>query len=162
MLLYLTATVLGTGSLSGSFYALFTEAITWNNAKANCRSLGAELIKIDSEVENDFIKSTFLTSDGVVYWIGMSDQVQEGTWVWVADGTPGVDDGSVFVNWKLQPQQPNNHNGNQNCAVIIRSSWGYTLWPPSTYPFYRLENYDAEWNDLECHLPFGYICEKSS
>ena len=96
MLLYLTATVLGTGSLSGSFYALFTEAITWNNAKANCRSLGAELIKIDSEVENDFIKSTFLTSDGVVYWIGMSDQVQEGTWVWVADGTPGVDDGSVL------------------------------------------------------------------
>ena len=65
---FASASVLGSGSLSGSPYALFIQPQTWDNAEAHCKTLGAHLIKIDSEAENDFIKSTFLTSDGLVYW----------------------------------------------------------------------------------------------
>ena len=152
---FVTASVLGSGSLSGSSYALFIQPQTWDNAEAHCKTLGAHLIKIDSEAENDFIKSTFLTSDGLVYWIGMSNRVQEGTWVWVADGSML----GSFSNWKSS--QPSKNYGNQHCAAIIKSSGLFSIGPPY-YRSYSLNYHDAVWNDLECYFPFGFICEKSS
>ena len=152
---FVTASVLGSGSLSGSSYALFIQPQTWDNAEAHCKTLGAHLIKIDSEAENDFIKSTFLTSDGLVYWIGMSNRVQEGTWVLVADGSML----GSFSNWKSS--QPSHNYGNQHCAAIIKSSGLFSIGPPY-YRSYLLNYRDAVWNDLECYFPFGFICEKSS
>ena len=109
-------------------------------------------MKIDSSAENDFIKNTFLTSHGLVYWIGMSDKANEGTWKWT--------DGSIlsgYKNWKSS--QPSNNYGNQHCAAIVMSSGTFRLGPPS---YYYLNDHNAQWNDLECHFLFGYICEKTN
>ena len=133
---FVAACVLGSGSLSGSSYALFPQPQTWDNAEAHCKTLGAHLIKIDSEAENDFIKSTFLTSGGLAYWIGMSDRIQENSWVWVADG-------STLRSFS------NSNYGDQHCAAIIMSSGLFPIWPPYDRS-YSLNYHDAAWNDLEC------------
>ncbi|KAL9970562.1 hypothetical protein ACROYT_G022961 [Oculina patagonica] len=92
----------GEGSLVGSCYKLFTEPETWNNATAKCKSLGAELVKIESVEEQDFLIATFFTASAVTYWFGLSDQVEEGQWIWT--------DGSLLANYgNWRNGQPNNH-----------------------------------------------------
>ncbi|KAJ7370300.1 mannose binding [Desmophyllum pertusum] len=72
-------------AFQGSCYARFTGVKNWDDAKAFCVANGAQLVKIDSSDENDFIKNTFLT-DKVAYWIGLTDAETEGVWKW-SDGS---------------------------------------------------------------------------
>ncbi len=135
----------GIESLSGSSYMLFTAPETWNNASDSCKCLGAQLVKIESAAENNFLKRTFLTSSGLSFWIGLNDQIDEGKWKWT-DGTPL----EIYNNWSNG--NPNNYGGNQNCGHITMgniSVGGYTL-----------KNFDGKWNDLNCNFALGYICEK--
>ena len=136
----------GTGSLLGSCYKLFTVPETWDNARSKCESLGAQLVKIESAEENDFLKKTYLSSSGVTYWIGLSDRLVEGEWIWADGSSLGG-----YTNWH---QNPNNLGGNQHCVHI------------ATGPFfigeYNFNGYDAGWNDLECDITLRYICESFS
>ncbi|XP_078374837.1 uncharacterized protein LOC144658301 [Oculina patagonica] len=139
----------GIEALCGSSYLLFTVRETWSNAQARCRSLGAELVKIESAVENKFLKSTFFAlsagSFGVTYWIGLSDQVEEGKWMWT--------DGSLLANYtNWGNNNPNNYGGNQNCGHM--SIGDFEIGHHTFYGFH------GEWNDLECDFELGYICEK--
>ncbi len=137
----------GEGSLVGSCYKSFTEPEIWNNAAAKCKSLGAELVKIESAEENEFLTRTVITASAVTYWFGQSDQVEEGKWIWT--------DGSLqanYANWKNG--QPNNYGGKQNCGHIGKGSFSLGS--------YNYNGYTGEWNDLECDFALGYICEKVS
>ncbi|XP_060905118.1 C-type lectin domain family 4 member M-like [Labrus mixtus] len=81
---------------------------------------------------NSFVNG--LLGSDVQAWIGMTDNVTEGTWKWV-DGTP--------VNttyWR--PAQPNSYGGNQDCGEMVQSS--------------QL----GGWNDERCSKTDVCICEK--
>ena len=104
-------------------------------------------MKIESAEENDFLKNTFLTASAVTYWIGLTDQVEEGKWIWT-DGSPLGN----YVNWG--GNNPNNNNGNQHCEHILKGSFRLLQ---VGYPFL---GYNGEWNDLECYLRLGYVCEQ--
>ena len=95
----------------------------WNEAKTACEAIGAHLAVITSYQENTFLNKR----NG---WIGLNDEVKEGTWVWV--------DGSVlsYKNW--DSGQPSNNNNNQHCG-------------------FRTSN--GKWNDFTCSTPKSYICE---
>ncbi|KAL9970563.1 hypothetical protein ACROYT_G022962 [Oculina patagonica] len=137
----------GRGSLCGSCYKLFTEPETWNNAAAKCKSLGAELVKVESADENDFLIKTFLTASAVTYWIGLTDQVEEGKWMWT--------DGSLLANYtNWAGNNPNNLGGNQNCVHISKGSF--------QLGDHYIKRFNGEWNDLECYFALGYVCEKVS
>ncbi|KAL9970566.1 hypothetical protein ACROYT_G022966 [Oculina patagonica] len=140
----------GRGSLvCGSCYKLITEPKeTWNNAAAKCKSLGAELVKIESAEENDFLTRTFLTASTVTYWIGLSDQDEEGKWMWT--------NGSLLANYaNWGRNNPNDLSGNQNCGHIVKGSFRMGS--------YYFDGYiDGEWNDFKCDYSLGYICEKFS
>lgn len=138
--------IFGSGSLLGSCYKLFTVPERWDNARAKCEDLGAQLVKIESAEENDFLKSTYLNASGVTFWIGLNDQMQEGEWIW-ADGSSLGD----YVNWF---QDPNNLGDNQHCVHILRG--------PFSIGEYHFQDYDSGWNDLECDVTLGYICEAFS
>ncbi|XP_018558538.1 collectin-11 isoform X4 [Lates calcarifer] len=69
-------------------------------------------------------------------WIGLTDHLKEGTWMWV-DGTP------VTIQY-WQPGQPNSFNGNQDCGEIVQQSLGKV----------------GEWNDDGCFSEQLWICEK--
>lgn len=118
----------------------------WDNALAKCESLGAQLVKIESAEENDFLKSTYLNTSGVTFWIGLNDREQEGEWIW-ADGSSLGD----YVDWS---HDPNNLGGNQHCVHIYKG--------PFSIGNYHFGSSDLGWNDLECNTTLGYICEAFS
>lgn len=77
-----------------SQYYISRDMRSWNESKQQCMDLGAHLVIIDSEEEQEFIHA--LINQPYIYdkraWIGLSDLETEGTWKWV-DGkvldTPG-------------------------------------------------------------------------
>ena len=104
------------------------------NAKVNCQNVGAKLVKIETEDENQFIKTEYLSRRDL-YWIGLSDSVKEGEWKWT-DQTGLIG----YANWRKD--QPNNYD-DQDCVAIV-NGWYF----------------NAEWNDDFCSKQLGYICEK--
>ena len=117
----------------GSCYYLYTEAKAWEPAKLKCLGNSAQLVKIESSDENNFIKSQFLPRGYEDYWIGLTDEENEGTWKW-SDGSSLTG----YINW--DHGQPNNDGGRQNCGGIRKSG--------------------AVWHDRSCSHLKGFICEK--
>ena len=80
----------------------------WSGAQYYCERNGGNLASILSREENEFVES--LTSRYNSYhWIGGSDAVSEGEWVW-SDGSSWV-----YQNWL--PDKPDGGR-NKNCLAI--------------------------------------------
>ena len=75
----------------GTYFSFFPEGMNWNAARAKCQSHGGDLASIHSSAENS-LASTALGQGGRA-WIGNSDALVEGSWVW-SDGTA-----SGYTNW---------------------------------------------------------------
>lgn len=108
-----------------SIYFLNPQQMTGSQAQAFAQNLGANLVSIQSQDENDCILSSLstLNQTGVI-WIGFSDEVTEGSFVWY-DQSP-----IVYTNWA--PGEPN-QSGNEDCVQI---------YPTGANP--------GTWNDLSC------------
>ena len=66
--------------------------ITWIVAKDSCEAVGAQLLRIQSDEEQHFLKSTIYQTGQEVgtdksIWIGFSDMEVDGNFRWT-DGTP--------------------------------------------------------------------------
>ena len=105
----------------------------------NCQNAGGKLVKIETEEESRFITSKYFRNKGR-YWIGLSDSLKEKEWRWT-DGTRLTG----YENWRSG--RPNNFF-NQDCAAILKGR-------------YHLVYFNAKWNDEDCSLKLGYICEKN-
>lgn len=111
---------------------LFTELRTWQNAQAACIRYGGFLAKIKNSAFNRFLKDEFFVTDGM-YWIGLSDSVKEGKWIW--------EDQTELKGFQgLDKNEPNGKLV-ENCAGIGKILLG-TL--------------DGEWFDSPCHIPMGF------
>ena len=101
------------GTFNGHKYFCSLQPNTWENAKAICRSVGGDLISINSAAENAFITSKIM---GATAWIGLNDVRSEGVYEW-SDGSP-----LNYTNW--YPGQPNNANGDQDhCEILPDGTW---------------------------------------
>ncbi|XP_037642044.1 CD209 antigen-like protein B isoform X1 [Sebastes umbrosus] len=100
---------------------------TWESSRKDCKERGADLAIITSHEELNFVSKLY----GVT-WIGLSDRAQENKWKWV-DGTDLVGDGY----W--QDGEPNNSDGNEDCAEVSRSA--------------------KRFNDVPCERKFSWACE---
>ena len=118
-----------------SCYKLFTSPkLTWKEAQEECKEIGANLVKIESSLEEKYLRETgHLTVNH--YWIGLSYSVDDQAWKW-ADGTKL--DG--YENWFGGNQQNFNH------------------WSPCT--ILRSNSYYSRWGLRSCSNTNGYICEK--
>ena len=126
-------------TFSTSSYAVFDTKKTWEAASLSCQGLGAELVKIESKAETEFIDATFL-STRMKMWIGLNDIVNEDDWKW-SDGSSL----EGYTNWG--DKEPNNHEDQQHCVVIIKGVVSNT-------------DFQAEWNDFRCDREIVYLCEK--
>ncbi|XP_042526782.1 C-type lectin domain family 10 member A-like isoform X1 [Dipodomys spectabilis] len=116
----------------GSCYWFSQSEKSWSEADKVCQLEDAYLVVVNSQEEQNFIKShksTFNT------WMGLTDQ--NGPWRWV-DGT---DYNQGFKNWR--PDQPDNWyghglGGGEDCAHFTS---------------------DGRWNDDVCQRLYRWVCE---
>ncbi|XP_029951534.1 lactose-binding lectin l-2-like [Salarias fasciatus] len=120
-------------SFSGRCYRYVATEMTWADAEFHCVSLGANLVSIHSQEEQNFVKSLIQNFDPVQgrTWIGLTDLHKNFRWMW-SDGSR-VD----FVFWNTG--EPSNYEGAESCVET---------------------NYSAnkKWNDAKCHETFPFVC----
>ena len=108
----------------------------WHDARDYCAAQGGHLVTIDSASENDFI---FRLTGGNT-WLGATDEVQEGIWVWVTGETWS------YSNW--DKGEPNNCCPPENC--------GATGCTPEHYLVYS--DSPPAWNDVP-RIESWFVCE---
>uniref|UniRef100_A0A2K6QRA1 C-type lectin domain family 4 member C n=1 Tax=Rhinopithecus roxellana TaxID=61622 RepID=A0A2K6QRA1_RHIRO len=118
-------------SFQSSCYFISTVMQSWTESQSNCSVMGADLVVINTNEEQDFIIQNLKINSA--YFLGLSDPEGWRHWQWV-DQTP-YDKNVTF--W--HSGEPNNLD--ERCVVIsFRSEeWG--------------------WNDVHCHVPHKSICE---
>ena len=124
-------------SFNGHMYAVIGKSMTWHEAKAYCESLGCHLVTITSEAEQLFIQSIISSKNH--YWLGATDEKQEGVWEWVTGETWS------YANWSRG--QPDNAGGVEHYLHITSDQWG--------------RDYFSKWNDVPSNWGeiVGLVCE---
>uniref|UniRef100_A0A3B4DUY3 C-type lectin domain-containing protein n=1 Tax=Pygocentrus nattereri TaxID=42514 RepID=A0A3B4DUY3_PYGNA len=71
-----------------SLYYIALANKNWYDSRRYCRQKGADLLIINSRLEQDFLSSFLGTNEGNMFWIGLTDSDQEGSWKWVDGSWP--------------------------------------------------------------------------
>ncbi|XP_031239182.1 C-type lectin domain family 4 member A-like isoform X1 [Mastomys coucha] len=96
---------------------------SWNESKENCSHVGAHLVVIHSQEEQDFI--TGILDTHAAYFIGLSDPGHQ-QWQWI-DQTPYNDNATFWHNGEPSTD-------NEQCVTINHRSgtgWGWSAIPCS-------------------------------
>jgi hypothetical protein len=109
---------------NGHSYYRSTGTATWTTARANCAAMGGYLVTITSAAEQSFIFNIWPSG-----WIGLTDEVTEGTWRWVTGETYS------YKNWNSG--EPNNA-GNEDYVQFVSN---------------------GRWNDLPNNVSLPYVLE---
>jgi glucose/arabinose dehydrogenase len=91
-------------SYNGNEYLLTSASLTWEQAQAEARSRGGNLVTINNAAEETWLKQTFSATEG--FWIGINDRATEGQFVWASG------EAVTYTNWA--PGEPNDYRGNQD------------------------------------------------
>ncbi|XP_069768302.1 C-type lectin domain family 4 member A-like isoform X2 [Narcine bancroftii] len=100
-------------------YLFVNESQSWEESRKHCKEQGGHLAVVSSEKVQMFLANH---SGGLPRWIGLTDLLTEGTWVWM-DGTPVIDS-SVF--WaRRQPDDPlaGSLDSGQDCGLLRGRRW---------------------------------------
>ncbi|MHC1770058.1 MAG: CARDB domain-containing protein [Verrucomicrobiia bacterium] len=87
---------------------------TWAEAEAAAVALGGHLVTIEDQAEQDWVYNNF-SWDYQHLWLGLNDETEEGTWVWV-DGS-----GSEYRNWR--GGEPSGGRGENSVAMHSGGGW---------------------------------------
>lgn len=120
---------------NGHGYAIFDMDMTWEEARDYCQSLGGHLVTIGSLEENMFVNELMAASKVTYAAMGMSDEEEEGTWVWIT-GEP-----MDFTYWNQSTPEPNN-----GFNVLGEQDHGYMYG-------------DGTWDDGFYNVRYPFICE---
>ena len=80
---------------------------SWADAEATCQAEGGTLANVVSASDNAAVAALF--EGEVRFWLGASDQADEGVWRWTSSGTlpPTTAPNQAFSNWNSG--EPNDH-----------------------------------------------------
>ena len=143
--------VSGTNPDNGHTYAIyragsFENPISWFGAKNAASLLGGYLATVTSEAEEMFLQGAFAGSNllqGVTAWIGLSDEIVEGTFRWMTGPEAGQLLG--YSNWLTGEPNNNGPTGNED----------YVTW--ANYPN---GPFGGAWNDAAAgERVFRFIVE---
>jgi len=108
----------------GHSYYRSTGSATWTTARTNCSNMGGHLVTITTSGEQSFLFALWPSG-----WIGLTDEVTEGTWRWVTGETYS------YKNWNSG--EPNN-SGNEDYVQFVSN---------------------GKWNDLNNNNNLAYVLE---
>jgi len=109
---------------NGHSYYRSTGSAFWLTAKSNCEAMGGHLVTVTTSGENSFIFGIWPSG-----WIGLTDEVTEGTWKWVTGETYS------YTSWNAG--EPNNA-GNEDYVQFVGG---------------------GKWNDLPNNYSLPYVLE---
>ena len=109
---------------NGHSYYRSTGTATWTTARTNCSNMGGHLVTITSSGEQSFLFGLWPSG-----WIGLTDEVTEGTWRWVTG------ESYSYSNWNSG--EPNNA-GNEDYVQFVSN---------------------GRWNDLPNNYSLPYVLE---
>lgn len=109
---------------NGHSYYRSTGTAVWTTARTNCANMGGHLVTITTSGEQSFIYGLWPSG-----WIGLTDEVTEGTWRWVTGETYS------YSNWNSG--EPNN-SGNEDYVQFVTN---------------------GRWNDLNNTQSLAYVLE---
>lgn len=101
--------------LNNHRYMIYDDAVTWAQAEAKAEELGGTLATISSQEEQSLIEKLIGAGQRARYFLGGTDEGQEGTFRWVT--------GEPFGLAKWAPGNPDNWSGNENCLQITREGY---------------------------------------
>lgn len=173
-----------TFSYGGKSYEVIREKKDWANAAACAVERGGYLVHIGSQAENDAIYDAIVNGAGVpanytvvpdgggvaYVWIGATDQLTEGTWLWDGDSNGNGDNfwmgqgaagagggyavGGSFYAWGCYtsgtPNEPDNFSGNQHAGAIALAGW-----PAGSGSLGKV----SEWNDIRLSNLLYFVVE---
>lgn len=101
---------------NGHVYEYVPTPGTWTAARdaalaRTFRGVAGHLVTITSAFENGIV-SAFRFNNDLRGWIGLTDEVTEGSFQWVTGELLG------YTNWWTANGEPNNQGGNENYAEI--------------------------------------------
>jgi hypothetical protein len=173
-------------SFNGKNYEVVREMKSWTDAAACAVERGGYLVEINDDNEQAAVYTAILNAGvsptytsvamggGIAYvWIGATDQLTEGTWIWdgnndnvgtnfwIGQGFAGTGDGvsinANYYNWGGKStgiaKEPDNFRSEQHHAAI-----GLAGWPSGTTMF----GSPGEWNDINGSNLLYYVIEKNS
>ncbi|XP_031140532.1 CD209 antigen-like protein C [Sander lucioperca] len=117
---------------SNSFYYISSDKMNWKGSRQDCRNRGADLVVVNNEGEQAFINSFRR-----IFWIGLTDKEEEGTWKWV--------DGLILNStgfWKTGEPTGKFQGKEEDCVETF---------------FHAMI---SSWNDVDCAIQRHWICEK--
>ena len=114
-----------TSELGGNnhYYVLTSSPKPWLDAQAEAVSLGGNLVTINDQPEQNFLKRVFFSGPDEyrTFWIGLNDIDEEGNFVWVS-GEP-----VTFTNWA--PGQPDDYlPGNDATHINFAPDFNNGAW----------------------------------
>ena len=95
---------------NGHSYYRSTGSAVWTTARTNCSNMGGHLVTITSSGEQNFLYALWPSG-----WIGLTDEVTEGTWRWVTGETYS------YTNWNSG--EPNNSNNEDYVQFVTNGRW---------------------------------------
>lgn len=93
---------------NGHYYAATPFPLPWRMAREWAQQHGGYLVVINNEAENKWLAENF--DSDVQYWIGLSDEHEEGKWQWVDGSEP------EYTNW--QAGEPDNYRQSQHYVIM--------------------------------------------
>ncbi|XP_078312276.1 galactose-specific lectin nattectin-like [Crassostrea virginica] len=110
----------------------------WIDAMTFCEMYEANLAEVETDTEATFLRHEchVYGAGGGTFWIGGSDVMAEGKWMWMTSHIP-----ISYTNWARGT--PSNNLGRQHCLSMYYHV-GYL------------------WNDEQCTLSLPFICEKNA
>ncbi|XP_058849515.1 C-type lectin domain family 4 member E-like isoform X2 [Acipenser ruthenus] len=112
---------------NGKCYYFSTDTMNWHSSRASCVSMGADLVIIESEAEQRFLLNEAKAHPWNRYWIGLTDAVTEGVWLWV-DGTPLNDKAKFWYGKEPSDDKEGWDSSGQDCADLMYMSDTLNVW----------------------------------
>lgn len=100
---------------NGHSYQRIDSGMTWKEAVKYCENLGGHLATITSAEEQELVKNLVSGGTKAQYWLGGTDEAEEGNWAWIT--------GESWTFW-ADTITFNNYQGTEHYLQMNRHNWG--------------------------------------